>query len=110
MIETVFLNHMKEELSVPVYMEVPARPPNEFVVLEKTGGSKKNYISHATFAIQTYGGSLHNAAALCEKAWEAAESLIELDEISAVSVDGGYNFTDPTTKRYRYQAVCYITY
>lgn len=110
MIEKIFLDYMKAALPVPVYMEVPPDPPGGFVVLEKTGGSKRNFIRHATFAVQAYGKSLHEAAALCDEAWEAAEGMIALPEIFAVSLDGGYNFTDPETKRYRYQAVCYITY
>ena len=35
----------------------------------------------------------------------AVEGLIWLDEIRGVSLNSDYNFTDTTTKEYRYQAV-----
>ena len=35
----------------------------------------------------------------------AVENLIGLDEIRGISLNGDYNFTDTTTKEYRYQAV-----
>ena len=110
MIETILLEFLKSRLGVPVYMEVPEKDLDVFVVLEKTGSSKVNHIPSATIAAQSYGKSLYEAAKLNEQVKDAIESAIELDEISAVRLNSDYNFTDTATKRYRYQALYVITY
>lgn len=110
MIETILLEFLKSRLGVPVYMEVPEKDLDTFVVLEKTGSSKVNHIPSATIAAQSYGKSLYEAAKLNEQVKDAIESAIELDEISAVRLNSDYNFTDTATKRYRYQALYVITY
>jgi len=48
---------------------------------------------------------MYGAAALNELVKNAVDSLIELDEIASVKLNTDYNFTDTTTKKYRYQAV-----
>ena len=49
--------------------------------------------------------SMYEAAKLNEQLKEVVERLIELNEISNVSLNSDYNFTDTETKEYRYQAV-----
>ncbi|SDQ04437.1 hypothetical protein SAMN04487752_0319, partial [Carnobacterium viridans] len=44
-------------------------------------------------------------ALLNEELKEVVENLILLNEISGVRLNSDYNFTDTTTKEYRYQAV-----
>lgn len=105
MIERTVLEYLQTELSVPVYMEVPENPPVDFVLLEKTGSSKTNRIHRATFAVQSWAGSLLAAAERNEQVKKAMEGLADLDEVSACRLNADYNFTDPTTKHYRYQAV-----
>ena len=48
---------------------------------------------------------MYEAAALNELVKTAADSLVTLDEIASAKLNSDYNFTDTTTKRYRYQAV-----
>lgn len=111
MIELIMLNYLKNALYVPVYMEEPAEPQTDmYVVMEKTGSSQTNHINTATMAIQSYGGSMYEAAALNEVVKSAVENAIQLNEISAVRLNSDYNFTNTSTKRYRYQAVYVITY
>lgn len=105
MIEITILNYLNGCLSVPVYMEVPERPPARYVVLEKTGSSKRNFIYEATFAIQSIADSLYEAAELNEEVKVVMEDLPELDQVSRSTLNSDYNFTDTTTKKYRYQAV-----
>ena len=59
----------------------------------------------STFAFQSYSTSLYNASLLNELTKQAVDSLIELDDIASVRLNTDYNFTDSTTKQYRYQAV-----
>lgn len=110
MIELTVLNYLNNALSVPVKMEVPANPPVKFVVLEKTGSSRENTLNTATFAAQSYAGSLAEAAALNEEVKAAMDNMIELNAISACRLNSDYNFTDTAAKKYRYQCVYVITY
>lgn len=107
MIEVVILNHLKTKLSVPVRLEKPEPLPadGKYVLFEKIGSNRLNKTGGSTFAFQSYGKSMYEAAALNEKTKIAVDSLIELDEIVSVKLNRDYNFTDTTTKQYRYQAV-----
>lgn len=109
MIESIVYEFLKENMTVPVYTEIPNNPPVKMIVLEKTGSSQDNLIKRSTFAIQSYGKSMFEAAELNETLKEimmdGLDGLLSLGEISAVNLNSDYNFTDTTTKRYRYQAV-----
>lgn len=109
MIEITVKNFLESKLSVPVLMEVPKDKASQFVIIEKTGGAQTNHIPSSILTIQSYGPSMYEAAALNEevKKWmvDGVDGLISLDEIVSVELNSDYNFTDETTKRYRYQAV-----
>ena len=105
MIEAIVLRFLEERLSVPVYMELPERPPREYVIIEKTAGSEENYIASSTIAVQSYAESLYEAAVLNEKLKEAMDEILIREEICTCSLNTDYNFTDTATKKYRYQAV-----
>ncbi len=109
MIETIVLNYLNSELDVPCTMEDDVGE-GSFVLIEKTGSSKINHVSTATMALQSYAPSLAQAAALNEEVKAAMERIVELDEIGGVHLNSDYNFTDTSTKRYRYQAVYVVTY
>lgn len=111
MIEETVLNYLKYHISAPVYCNVPSSKDDEYVVIEKTGGSIENKVKQSTIAIQSYGKSRYRACALNEEVIAAmADGLITLDEISDVVVNGSANFTDTTTKKPRYQTVFVITH
>ena len=105
MIELTILNHLKTKLSVPVYLEEPETKPDRYVLFEKTSSGRVNSLLSSAFAFQSYAESLYQAVLLNELTKAAVDSLIELDEIASVKLNSDYNFTDTTTKRYRYQAV-----
>ena len=110
MIEKIVLDYMKGCLNVPVYMERPEKEPDEYVLIEKTGSSTENYISSATFVLQSYANSMYFAAELNEKVKTAMDNIIVLDDISKSKLNSDYNFTDTTKKKYRYQAVYDLFY
>ena len=105
MIELVILNHLKDGLDVPVFMEKPTNAPSEYVLFEKTGGGRNETMPSATFAFQSYSTSLFKAAVLNEAVKNEVDDLVLLDEIRGITLNTDYNFTDTTTKQYRYQAV-----
>lgn len=110
MIEKIVLDYL--DAVIPSYMEIPADFPAEpFLVIEKTGSGRANRIDTATLAIQSYGGTLAEAAATNARVKRLMlDGLITLPEIGRVNLNSDYNFTDTARKQYRYQAVFDITY
>ena len=112
MIEKTVIKYLSEKLKpVPVLMEYPEQMDSiPYVVMEKTGSGEYNCIKSATIALQSVDESLQKAAELNETVKAAMDELAELRGIGAVSLNSDYNFTDTTTKQYRYQAIYNITY
>lgn len=110
MIEKIVLDYLKEHIECPVLMEQPKTKPTTFVLLEKTSGGRENCLNEATIAIQSYSDTLLKAAELNETVKSNMLNIIELKKIARCSLDSDYNFTDDTTKQYRYQAVFDFTY
>lgn len=109
-IEEIIQDFLIQELDCPVYMERPEKPPARYIILDKLGSSRENWIQHSQIAVQSYAESLYEAASLNESAKLAMDSLIYLDEICRSECNSDYNYTDTTTKQYRYQAVYEITH
>lgn len=105
MIEIIIKNFLDTHLSVSSFLEKKGEMPLSYVLFEKIGSSKSNHLLSSTFAFQSYAPSMYEAAKLNEQLKEVVERLIELNEISNVSLNSDYNFTDTETKEYRYQAV-----
>lgn len=112
MIEKVVLDYLATEIDVPVMMEAPEVPsddypevPDRFVVIEKVGASKSNCATTASLAIQSYAESMYEAAVLDELVREKMDNIIILDAVAGVRMTSNYNHTDPRTKQYRYQCV-----
>lgn len=95
-----------------VYLEVPVNPPARYIVLEKTSSGSVNRIRSAMIAIQSIcSDSLYAAAQTNEAVIEAMETLADQsDQVYSCRLNSDYNFTDPDTREYRYQAVFNIYY
>lgn len=105
MIEILIKNHIKSKLNIPVLYEEPREPIPQYIVIEKISSSKNNHLKSSVYAFKSYSDSLYDTMLLNEKLKESVEMLVNLDEISKVSLNSDYNFTDTETKKYRYQAV-----
>lgn len=105
MIEKTVCDYLNDVMGLPAFWEKPEDMPEEFLIVEKTGGSVSDRIKSATIAIQSYAGSMYRAAEINEAVISAMDNLAELSEVSGVRLNSDYNFTDTTTKQYRYQAV-----
>ncbi|MBA2796560.1 hypothetical protein [Streptococcus porcinus] len=110
MIEIIITNYLAENLNVPVFNEHQENEPDSFVLIDRTGGTKKNYLKTATIAFQSYAESKYKASLLNEELKQTIEKIEELPEISGVHLNSDYDYTDVQTKRYRYQAVYDINY
>ena len=109
MIAKTLLDYLDSHLDVPVRMEAPEQTAG-YVLIDQTGSSRTNHIITTTFAIQSYGASLYDAMVLNESVKEAMVGFAELDDVTRVELDTDYNFTNTTTKQYRWQAVYSITH
>lgn len=105
MIEKTIYDYMTEELSVPCYMMRPERVQDEYVLIEKTGGSETNHVKRSTFAFQSYAPTLLRAAEINEEVKALAADLVTLPEVYGSRYSSDYNFTNTATKQPRYQAV-----
>lgn len=105
MIEIFIKNYLDGHLSVPSFLEKEDGMPERFVLFEKTGSSKSNYLPSSTFAFQSYAESLYEAAKLNQEVKEVIEDIIILNDIRGIKLNSDYPFIDTTTKEYRYQAV-----
>ena len=103
-----FLND-DETLATPAYMEVP-KELNDFILLDQTGSEETNHITTTTIAVQSYGATLWDAMVLNEKVKAAMKRFVRLDNVTRVELETDYNFTNTTTKQYRWQAVYNITH
>ena len=56
-------------------------------------------------AVQSYATSMERAALLNEEVKAAMNEIVELDDIARCDLNSDYNYTDTSTKQYRYQAV-----
>lgn len=111
MVEKIVLDYLTANLSELCAMEVPEPPtPQRYVVIEKTGSTVKNLVPSANIAIQSCAATLLDAANLNEAVKAAMPGLMADSRIAACKLDTDYNFTDPSTKTYRYQAIYRITY
>lgn len=105
MIEETVLDYLSEKIPVMVRMEEELNMPNEYILIEKTGGGETNHIRRATITIQSYAESLYRAMQINEEIKEVMDRIVELDEISRCTLNSDYDYTDTTRKKYRYQAV-----
>ena len=117
-IETEVIDHLKNKTSAGahIYAQRPAKSiPGKYVIIEKTGSSTEDMITTSTIAIQSVsdslkGGSMLDAIQLNEEVKAAMLAIIERDSVSKCALNSDYNFTDNSTKEYRYQAVFQITH
>lgn len=105
MIEITMLDYLSRKLNKPVHMQRPKDAPDKYVLIEKTGSQQGDHIFVSMLAVQSYAPTLYEAAELNEEVKELMAAAVELNEVSSVSLNSDYNFTDPEAKQYRYQAV-----
>ena len=110
MIEKTVLDYLNSKLSVQAYMERPEKAVLPYVLLEVTSGSSYEHICNATFAIQSYSTSLYTAAKLNKQVVDAMADIDDLTNVSKCSLNTFYNYTNTTTKEYRYQALFDLVY
>jgi len=110
MIELIVKEYLSKTLNIPIVFEHQKNLHKQFIEIQKTSWSRENFLNSSTIAIQSYGASMFEAAKLNEKIKNLMYDLITVSEVSKVSLNSDYNYTDLETKEYRYQAVFDIHY
>lgn len=112
-IEQFVIGYLGREVC-PAYGEVPPDPPDEYVVVEKTGSGRRpgsaGLIDAATVAIQSNAPTMAAASALNERVKKAMDAITSLPEISRSELNGDYPYTDTARRQRRYQAVYDLVY
>lgn len=101
-----------EGVGESVYCETQIMPPDEYILVERTAGSETDHLRTAMVAVQSISTeSLYRAAKINEAAIDALLTFgEESTEVFSCRLNSNYNYTNPTTKEYRYQAVFDIRY
>lgn len=115
MIEKMIMDFLKQQnidgIGANVFLEVPQKVPEQYVLIQKTGGYIADHIKHATLAIRSISSkSKYNAAETNEAVIDNLLYKLENAGISSCVLNNSYDFPDLTTKKYRYQAVFNFTY
>ena len=104
-IEEYVISYLGEALDgVPVHGSVPHPMPPRFVTVELIGSSRRNMIPSARLSVESWGESRADSAALYETVTAAMLAMPARPEISSVSLNSGYNNTDMSSDRPRYDA------
>lgn len=109
-IESFIIDYLNNNLPVSAYAEEPEKPGKRYVLVEKTGSRRRDFVTTDTVAIQSYAESKYEAAVLNTQVIEAMWSMVAENAVSSVKLNSDYDYTDTRTKRYRYQAVFDITH
>lgn len=114
MIEIIVRNYLlSQNLSVGqnIFLETPQEPPEEYILIEKTGGGRTNHINKAMMAVKSISRrSMYRAAAINEEVVAVMEGIIYAADVFSCELNSDYNFTNTTTKEHRYQAVFNLFY
>lgn len=110
MIERIVKDYLAVQLDVPVYMETPDDKPLKYVVVEKGGSGGADHINTAVIMLKSHADTLADAATLNEEVKSAMDNIITLAEITRSDRNSDYNYTDTSTRKYRYQAVYDLTH
>lgn len=98
---------------IPVYVNIPEKRPQAFVVVQREGGSADNYsiIDRAGIGINCYAISESEACALCEKVVNAINALPFTGGYAKIEQEACYSDYDVSAKSPRwYLSYTFSTY
>lgn len=106
MIEVYLYEYLTKNLSVPAYLQIPEDQAQKYVVIDKIGGSEiQRTLQESRFAFQSYADSMYESAELNEELKACVKSMLKDNKIAGIDLVSDYNWTDVSTRKYRYQAV-----
>lgn len=111
-IDEFVLKYLENSTNIKAFLEEPEKGerPEKYYLIARLGTSESNFLTRAQFAVQSYAERMLEAAALSRLAVRAMKELPNENAVTAVRLVSEYNFTDTSTRRYRYQAVFEVYY
>lgn len=110
LIESVVLKYLNDNLDIPVYVDMPDRLPEKFVIFTIVDRGRRNFINHVTIEFHSYADKKLDAAEIDEKVRMLMEDIIFLPEVAASRLGGGNDLNDPQINKYRYRCYFNLTY
>lgn len=93
-----------------VYAETPVDPPDEYVLIQRTGGGAANKIREHTIITETISRkSKQTAVELHEEVVEAMLRMADTADVYSCRLNSDYESTRADRKEYRFQALWQIT-
>ena len=100
-----FLNRQPELAGVPVSTDVPARRPERFVTVERTGGAETPFTDHPMLAIQCWDTSRVQASFLAQRVKTLLERATRIPAVARIVIESTTNYPlDEHTPRYQITA------
>jgi len=92
-----------------VYADVPNPMPDEFVTVERTGGSTADMVDRATLAVQCWAIGRKAAADMADEVRGELYAIQGTGGIGGITVESLYNWPDLESRRSRYQMTVGVT-
>lgn len=113
-IEELVINYLVsqniEGIGGHVYAETPVDAPDDYVLIQRAGGSQANFIrQHTVFTEVISRRSKIDAAKNHEAVIEAMLEMRDHTDVFRCVLNSDYDATNPARKEYRYQALWQIT-
>lgn len=106
MIDIILHDYIESELqTVPIFMEQPSTPPDEYVILRMMDVGRRNKIDAATFEVLIRAKSLYQTALLRDRVKEILFNAIKLDSISSSELGGGQLQVETANHVYQAQLI-----
>lgn len=103
------VTYLSEKAGVKCFTYPPAKRPDEFITIERTGGAYTLGKDEPNLAIQCWSNSETGAYTLALTLREVLRMSREyIDQICKVEIGTIYNFPDPDSKMWRYQIDVYL--
>ena len=111
-IEERLIAYLSDNVDVGVFAERPksSELSPSYILIEKLGGGQENHVRTANVAIQSIAPTMLEAMKLNEHVITCMTKMYGYPNIISVAYNTDYNFTDTSTKQYKYQALYDIKY
>lgn len=113
-IEKLIIEYLKGEdlpgIGANVYAETPVDPPENYVLIRRTGGSAANYLRDYTIYTETISRTDKlTAATNHESVIEAMQRMPDTENVFRCRLNSDYDATRAEKKDYRFQALWQIS-
>lgn len=111
LVEQKVIEWAKSVTGLPAAIVVPKSRPDEFITVERTGGSASVALDHPQLAVQCWAKTFGRCAKLAQMLRNDAMAggLLSHEGIYRVDVGSTYSFPDPDSDTPRYQLTLTLT-